>query len=33
MARYEHGILEVQLPRHHPRARRIPVREIRENHE
>jgi HSP20 family protein len=32
-ARYEHGILEVRLPRHHPRARRITVREIRENHE
>lgn len=32
-ARYEHGILEVQLPRRHPRTRRIPVREIRENHE
>jgi HSP20 family protein len=32
-ARYEHGILEVQLPRHYPLARRIPVREIRENHE
>jgi len=32
-ARYEHGILEVQLPRRHPRSRRIPVREIRENHE
>jgi HSP20 family protein len=30
-ARYEHGILEVHLPRHHPRARTIPVREIREN--
>jgi HSP20 family protein len=32
-AHYEHGILEVQLPRQHPRSRRIPVREIRENHE
>lgn len=29
-ARYEHGILEVKLPRHRPRARRIPVREITE---
>ncbi len=32
-ARYEHGILEVRLPRHRPLERRIPVREIRENHE
>ena len=32
-ARYEHGILEVKLPRQHPRPRRIPVREIPENHE
>ena len=32
-ARYEQGILEVKLPRQHPRARRIAVREIRENHE
>jgi HSP20 family molecular chaperone IbpA len=32
-ASYEHGILEVRLPRQHPRSRRIPVREIRENHE
>jgi HSP20 family protein len=32
-ARYENGILEVKLPRHHPPARRITVREIRENHE
>jgi HSP20 family protein len=32
-ARYENGILEVKLPRHHPQARRITVREIRENHE
>jgi HSP20 family protein len=32
-ARYEHGILEVQLPRQAPRSRRIPVREIRENQE
>ena len=32
-ARYEHGILEVLLPRHYPQTRRIPVREIRENHE
>ncbi len=30
-ARYEHGILEVTLPRRRPRERRIPVREIREN--
>ena len=32
-ARYEHGILEVKLPRRRPQARRIPVREIRENQE
>ena len=32
-ARYEHGILEVRLPRRRPHVRRIPVREIRENHE
>jgi HSP20 family protein len=32
-ARYEHGILEVRLPRQRPQARRIPVREIRESHE
>lgn len=32
-ARYEHGILEVTLPRPHPRVRRIPVREIREDQE
>jgi HSP20 family protein len=32
-ARYEQGILEVRLPRQHPRSRRIPVREIRESHE
>jgi len=32
-ASYEHGILEVRLPRQHPRARRIPVREIREDQE
>ncbi len=32
-ARYEHGILEVQLPRQRPRPRRIPVREIRDNQE
>jgi HSP20 family protein len=32
-ARYEHGILEVKLPRSRPRARSIPVREIRENQE
>jgi HSP20 family protein len=32
-ARYEHGILEVTLPRRQPRERRIPVREIRENQE
>jgi HSP20 family protein len=30
-ARYEHGILEVQLPRQQPRAMRIPVREVHEN--
>ena len=29
-ARYENGILEVKLPRHHPRPRRIPVREIQD---
>jgi HSP20 family molecular chaperone IbpA len=32
-AHYEHGVLEVKLPRHHPRARRIAVREIREDQE
>ncbi len=32
-ARYENGILEVRLLRHHPRPRRIPVRELRETHE
>jgi HSP20 family protein len=32
-ASYEHGILEVKLPRQHPRARRITVREVRENQE
>ena len=32
-ARYEQGILEVRLPRQHPRSRRIPVREIRESQE
>ena len=32
-ARYEHGILEVRLPRRQPHIRRITVREIRENHE
>jgi HSP20 family protein len=32
-ARYEHGILEVKLPRHRPKARRIPVREITESQE
>jgi HSP20 family protein len=32
-ARYEHGILEVTLPRQRPQERRIPVREIRENQE
>jgi|UniRef100_A0A7C3Z8Z7 HSP20 family protein len=32
-ASYEHGILEVQLPRHRPQARRIPVREIRDDQE
>lgn len=32
-ARYEHGILEVKLPRHRPRARRIPVREIPDTQE
>ena len=32
-ARYEHGILEVKLPRRQPQIRRITVREIRENHE
>lgn len=32
-ARYENGILEVKLPRHHPRARRIPVREIQDTQE
>jgi HSP20 family protein len=32
-ARYEHGILEVKLPRQRPRARRIAVREILENQE
>jgi len=32
-ARYEHGILEVKLPRQHPQTRRIPVREILENQE
>jgi HSP20 family protein len=32
-ARYEHGILEVKLPRQRPQARRIPVREIQENQE
>jgi HSP20 family protein len=32
-ARYEHGILEVKLPRRHPRTRHIPVREIRDSQE
>ena len=32
-ARYEHGILEVRLPRRQPQVRRITVREIGENHE
>ncbi len=32
-ARYEHGILEVRLPRRAPRTHRIPVREILDNHE
>lgn len=32
-ARYEHGILEVKLPRRHPRTRHIPVREIRDDQE
>ncbi|MGQ9688585.1 MAG: Hsp20/alpha crystallin family protein [Desulfobaccales bacterium] len=32
-ARYEQGILEVTLPRHRPRERRIPVRELLENEE
>lgn len=32
-ARYEHGILEVRLPRQGPRTHRIPVREIRDNQE
>ncbi len=32
-ARYEHGILEIKLPRHRPRARRIPVKEITESQE
>jgi|UniRef100_A0A7V6A246 HSP20 family protein len=30
-AHYEHGILEVRLPRRQPQVRHIPVREIREN--
>jgi HSP20 family protein len=32
-ARYENGILEVKLPRHRPRTRRIPVREIQDSQE
>ena len=32
-AGYEHGILEVVLPRREPQTRRIPVREILENQE
>jgi len=32
-ARYENGILEVRLPRRHPRTRHIPVREIRDSQE
>jgi HSP20 family protein len=32
-ARYEHGILEIKLPRHRLRARRIPVKEITESQE
>jgi HSP20 family protein len=32
-AHYENGVLEVKLPRHHPRTRRIPVREIRDTQE
>lgn len=32
-ARYENGILEVKLPRKHPRTRQIPVREIRDDQE
>lgn len=32
-ASYEHGILEVRLPRRHPRSRVIPVRDITESQE
>lgn len=32
-ARYENGVLEVKLPRHHPRPRRIPVRDLHEINE
>jgi HSP20 family protein len=32
-ASYEHGVLEVQLPRQRPWTRRIPVREIPEDQE
>ena len=32
-ARYENGVLEVFLPRRHPRTRHIPVREIRDSEE
>jgi HSP20 family protein len=32
-AHYEHGILEVRLPRRQPQVRRISVRETREDHE
>jgi HSP20 family protein len=32
-ARYEHGILEVRLPRRHSQTRQIPVREIRDSQE
>ena len=30
---YQQGVLEVRLPRHHPRPRFIQVREIREDNE
>jgi len=32
-ARYENGVLEVKLPHHRPKARRIPVREIQDTQE